>query len=988
VLFLASIALSASSLSAQVPLSLESDRQSGNIQTGIYQYSGNFVAIGPGVVIAADEVSYSSKDKKVEGSGHVVLISGSQAFLGEKIVYFEESGDFLIENAVMVVNDKPRTDKMVYEILGLSFAELQFEVARKSQLANLGSEKVALQSQAKSVVQLESEKAALTQRYVRLLEREAQTRDQYSPQMSQLHPSDREQTLRRRDVWNKAQKEDALRSKQSYFLKIKGEEIERSNGNDFRAKEALLTPCRCEDDEAPAWGLRTESTIAQLGGYADLYHPVLEIKGLPVLYLPYLKLPIKDQRQSGLLMPVFENNRRSGNILSQPIYFALDEHYDATLNLDFFEKRGTRLGGEFRVKTSEHSGWELNLEGIRDTAWGDSRALRQDMYNIYSEGLERAAANDTYVPGVSDREILREKLSRRETWAEIRGYEGCFTDPATENLDLCRELLANDFLVPQNTMRGSYSWNGRSFWTPRLSLVSQGKVLSDHRYDGDFQISDTTLDSIFSNDVLPIYALTASEVQFEDRNFSMAVGNRYMDLLTSSSRFYGRQIPAKFKTQTRLFPVVERLPLLGSSIYQDFRLESVRVDQFSAPELPDRPAAQDGDWSNLRATTMVPLMPRSVFDLNTDAELNQSWIQADGFDGRSTIQYWRFGLSTQLPITGEWDYGSQEDQKEITEQNLLQHQADFVLSYDLIPEVQRRGDYATGILETPTAAYFPDADLLKPSRILSFGLTNQWGLFDRKYQRLSGSSSNKNENLWERADRELFGPFQPVSSADQLFVNKDWLIDRFVLTDERKEQFAFLSSSTGYDFEEARLAGTRFNPQGELIKAQPWQPLKSTVSFSYWGALLQGDSRYNLNFHLPDETSILLQSMPFWDSYLRLHLLRDNFFNVVEGSLDTTQDITTMTLGTSLIRRVSLASSWQQIMPAGGPVRHGTQMKLEYRDPSDCWGLYFERTESIEKTGRTPSYALRLIVDFLGQSRKLGSFSSLTKRFPNQEEAP
>src|SRR5690606_11870078 len=143
-------------------------------------------------------------------------------------------------------------------------------------------------------------------------------------------------------------------------------------------RNALFTPCRCEPDESPALAFRADQVDAQVGGYADLHHPVLEIKGIPVLYMPYLKLPLKDRRQSGFLLPTVGYERRSGNTFTQPVYFALGPAADATFTTDVFENRGTRLGLEYRIQQREFSGWDLRVEGIRDRLWMRDRALRED----------------------------------------------------------------------------------------------------------------------------------------------------------------------------------------------------------------------------------------------------------------------------------------------------------------------------------------------------------------------------------------------------------------------------------------------------------------------------------------------------------------------------------------------------------------------------------------------------------------------------------
>ena len=67
---------------------------------------------------------------------------------------------------------------------------------------------------------------------------------------------------------------------------------------------------------------------------------VFEIKGMPILYLPYLKIPVKSKRQSGFLMPnIMTGNSTNGVVYTQPVYFSFSDSADATLTPDFIQKK-------------------------------------------------------------------------------------------------------------------------------------------------------------------------------------------------------------------------------------------------------------------------------------------------------------------------------------------------------------------------------------------------------------------------------------------------------------------------------------------------------------------------------------------------------------------------------------------------------------------------------------------------------------------------
>ena len=75
---------------------------------------------------------------------------------------------------------------------------------------------------------------------------------------------------------------------------------------------------------------------------------VVRYKGKPVLYTPYLRLPIGNERLSGFLFPTVSTSSKHGFGLAVPYYFNLAPNRDATLTPTYFSKRGLHLQGEYR----------------------------------------------------------------------------------------------------------------------------------------------------------------------------------------------------------------------------------------------------------------------------------------------------------------------------------------------------------------------------------------------------------------------------------------------------------------------------------------------------------------------------------------------------------------------------------------------------------------------------------------------------------------
>lgn len=82
----------------------------------------------------------------------------------------------------------------------------------------------------------------------------------------------------------------------------------------------------------------------------------LRFKDVPVLYFPWAKLPLNDDRRTGLLIPGFSYSNNTGIDLSIPYYINIAPQMDATLTPRYLQEHGLMLGAEFRYLTSNSRG--------------------------------------------------------------------------------------------------------------------------------------------------------------------------------------------------------------------------------------------------------------------------------------------------------------------------------------------------------------------------------------------------------------------------------------------------------------------------------------------------------------------------------------------------------------------------------------------------------------------------------------------------------
>jgi hypothetical protein len=76
---------------------------------------------------------------------------------------------------------------------------------------------------------------------------------------------------------------------------------------------------------------------------------VLNVKGVPLLYLPFMYYPTKqDDRATGFLIPTYGSSSILGQSIHNAFFWAIDRSQDLTVQHEWFSKLGQGLGGEYR----------------------------------------------------------------------------------------------------------------------------------------------------------------------------------------------------------------------------------------------------------------------------------------------------------------------------------------------------------------------------------------------------------------------------------------------------------------------------------------------------------------------------------------------------------------------------------------------------------------------------------------------------------------
>ena len=182
-----------------------------------------------------------------------------------------------------------------------------------------------------------------------------------------------------------------------------------------RLKDARYTTCEAGVDD---WYIKTKEL--ELNNYTEsgvAKNAYIEIKGVPVLYTPWIGFSFSNQRKSGLLAPTYGTTSKNGLEISVPFYWNISPDMDATLTTRTLSKRGVQLQGEFRYLEEKFSGID-SLEYLSsDNQTSENRyyASLKHQHNLgggWSAGysLEKVS-DDEYFSDLSTRIVTTSRIN-------------------------------------------------------------------------------------------------------------------------------------------------------------------------------------------------------------------------------------------------------------------------------------------------------------------------------------------------------------------------------------------------------------------------------------------------------------------------------------------------------------------------------------------------------------------------------------------------
>ncbi len=139
-------------------------------------------------------------------------------------------------------------------------------------------------------------------------------------------------------------------------------------------RDVTYTTCPADQED---WLLKIHELEIDRNTQMGVAHSTLiEFKGTPILYTPWMDFPLNDQRKSGFLAPTYGSTVSGGSEVTVPYYWNVAPNLDATLSPRVMAKRGIMLNNEIRYLEPGYLGTaQLNVLTNDRLTGGTTRSL-------------------------------------------------------------------------------------------------------------------------------------------------------------------------------------------------------------------------------------------------------------------------------------------------------------------------------------------------------------------------------------------------------------------------------------------------------------------------------------------------------------------------------------------------------------------------------------------------------------------------------------
>ena len=274
------------------------------------------------------------------------------------------------------------------------------------------------------------------------------------------------------------------------------------NNEDVVLKKGIFTTCQ-KNDKCPPWQLSARE-IKHNKAKKTIYYKdaFLKIYDVPVFYFPKFFHPDPSvKRQSGFLVPKFQDSSSLGMSLNLPYYYALSDNKDFTFNPRLYTNNKYLAQSEFR-QINKDSSHIIDLSFLNDKKINKSHFFYQGLKKLNLDNFDDSnltvkienVSNDTYLKTYK----LKSSLINNENLLN-----------SSINIDLYRQDLKFSAAIEAYEDLNKKKSDRYEFMFPSFDLVKEleNNTNLDGRFsflsNGSMKNFDTNVnEKIFINDLL------------------------------------------------------------------------------------------------------------------------------------------------------------------------------------------------------------------------------------------------------------------------------------------------------------------------------------------------------------------------------------------------------------------------------------------------------------------------------------------------------
>ncbi len=191
---------------------------------------------------------------------------------------------------------------------------------------------------------------------------------------------------------------------ESEHYQLTGDWLERLGEDQFLAKNADYSTCK---DCPNSWKIHGKTIHLTIEGYARISNMLIKINDTPVLYFPYLIMPVKTERQSGFLFPKFRLGTVHGFQYIQPFFWALSRSQDLTMAFGRLTARGWKGELQHRYSLAGRSYGQTDAFLLQDRTFIDPYQRRIALHSFHNLVLPFSTELKLRWLDTSDRDYAR-----------------------------------------------------------------------------------------------------------------------------------------------------------------------------------------------------------------------------------------------------------------------------------------------------------------------------------------------------------------------------------------------------------------------------------------------------------------------------------------------------------------------------------------------------------------------------------------------------